>query len=178
MDDSGDAPPVSSKSKPKSKAAAKPKSSLIEQIIIPEPSKTTTVNAKAKNQAGTRTRVAVTKAKNADDEKIVKVGPYTAKEKGKWKMEVLSADEGEDREEGEEGGGKVDLPKESPVAIEVSSSSPEPPQAILPKRGPVSRVIPQQVLFNSSRCIHASLIVALIIHTRNMSKMAHPGPRN
>ena len=175
MDDSGDAPPVSSKSKPKSKAAAKPKSSLVEQTIIPETSKTTTVKTKAKNKAGARTRVAVAKVKDVDDEKIVKVGPYTTKEKGKWKMEALSADEGEDREEG---GGKVDLTKESPVAIEVSSSSPEPPQANLRKRGPVSRVIPQEVLFNSSRCIHASFIVALTIYTRNMSQMAHPGPRN
>jgi hypothetical protein len=174
MDGGDDAPPVSPKPKPKSKAAAKPKSLLTEQIIIPETSKTTAMKAKAKTQAGARTRVAVTKAKDTDGEKIVKVVLRSTKGKTK-KVKVLSADKGGDEEGEEEREGKVEFTKDSPVVIEVSSSPLEPPKAVLPKRGPVSRVTLEEVLFNSSRCIHASLIVALIIHTRNVS---NPKPRS
>ena len=173
MDGVDDAPPVSPISKPKSKAAAKPKPPPIEPAIISEKSKITTVKAKAKTRAGARTRAAIAKAKDADDEKTVKVGPHSTKEKPKRKPKVLLVDEEE-----EEGGGNVESTRESLAAIEVPSSPPEPPKAIFPKREPVSRVTLQEVLFNSSRGVHASLIVALIIHTRNVSQMTHPRPRN
>ena len=176
MDDGDDSPPVLPKPKRKSKAAAKPRSSSTKQANIPEKPKTTVVKAKAKTQAGARTRGAVTRAKDADDEKIVKVGPHDTKKKAKRRMKVLSADEGEDGEGEEDGGGKVELTKDSLAGIEVSSSTPEPPKAIPPKREPVSRVTLQEVLFNSSRCIHASLILALTNHTRNVSQMTHPRP--
>lgn len=176
MDDGDDAPPVLPKRKHKSKAAAKPKSPPTEQADIPEKPKSTAVKAKAKTQAGARTRGAVTRAKDANDEEIVKACPRDTKEKVKRKIKVLSADEGEDGGGEEDGGGKVELTKVSPAVIEVSSSTPEPPKAIPPKREPVSRVTLQEVLFNSSRCIHASLILALTNHTRNVSQMTHPRP--
>ena len=58
----------------------------------------------------------------------------------------------------------VESGKDSPVVIEVLSSPTKSSEAILPKRTLVSQVTSQQVFFfNSSRYIHASLIVALII---------------
>jgi hypothetical protein len=107
----------------------------------------------------------------------VKTGPpQKAKAKAKRKPEVVSADEGEGGG-GKKREGRTELAKESPAVIEVFSSPPEPPKAILPKRKPVSRVTPQEVLFNSFRCVHASLIVALIVHTRNVLQTTHPRPK-
>lgn len=177
-DDRASSPPALPKPKPKSKAVAKPKSTLAETSIAQEKLKATTMKAKAKNRTGARARGAATKAKDADDEKIVKVGPpRRAKGKAKRKLEVLSADEWED-EKGEEEREKFELTKDSQAVIEVSSSPLEPPKVIPPKRKPDSRVTSQEVVFNSSRCIHASLIVALIVHARNVLQVTYPMPRN
>ena len=150
-------PPASPKPKPKSKAAAKPKSILPERVAPTEKPKTAAMKTRAKAQTGTRTRAAVTKSKDHGDTKVVKKGPpQKAKAKAKRKSEIVSADE-----EGKNGGeerGKLELAKNSPAVIEVLSSPPEPPKAILPKRKPISRVISKEVfLFNSLRCVHASL---------------------
>ena len=180
-DDDGDyvsSPPALPKRKPKSKAVAKPKSTLAEKPAAPDKPKTAAVKAKAKTQARTRTRAAVTKAKDADDKKAVKTGPpQKAKAKAKRKLEDPMTDEGGD-EEGKEEGGMAELTKDSPAVIEVFSSPLEPPKVILPKRKPVSRVILQEVVFNSLCCIHASLIVALIAHTREVLQAAHPRSGN
>lgn len=176
-DDYTSSPPALLKPKPKQKAAAKPKPTPVKKPVAPEKLKTSTVKAKAKTQAGTRTRVAVTRANGADEE-IAKTGPpkkVKAKAKVKRKSEVLSMDEGEVKE-GEEQKGEIELAKDSPAVIEVFSSPLEPPKAILTKRKPVSRVTLQEVHFNSSRCIHASRIVALIVHTRSMSQTTNPRP--
>ena len=171
-------PPALPKRKPKSKAAAKPKSTLAEKPAAPEKPKTAAMKARAKTQAGTRTRAAVTKAKDADDKKAVKTGPpQKAKAKAKRKPEDPMADEGGD-EEGKEEGGVAESTKDSPAVIEVFSSPLEPPKVILPKRKPVSRVTSQEVVFNSLCCIHASLIVALIVHTREVLQAAHPRSGN
>ena len=163
MDDgTGDctsSPPAPPKPKPKSKAAAKPKSILTEKVVVPtEKPKAATMKTKAKTQTGTRTRAAATKSKDADDTEIVKKGPpqkAKAKAKAKRKPEVTSADEGEGKKGGE---GKLELAENSPAVIEVLSSPPEPPKAILPKRNPISRVTPKEVfIFNSLHCVHASL---------------------
>jgi len=165
--------PPKSKSKSKSKVAAKPRSTLTEKIVSPEKPKTTAMETKAKTQIGARTRAAAaTKAKGADEEKIAKAGPP---QEAKRKPEVVSAGEWEGGE-GEEERGRAELAKDSPAVIEVSSSSSpsEPPKAIPSKRKPVSRVTSQEVLFNSFRYIHASLIVALIVHSRNVSQTTYP----
>ncbi|KAF9783839.1 hypothetical protein BJ322DRAFT_882244 [Thelephora terrestris] len=126
------------KSKPKSKAAEKPKSTLAGKSVAEKP-KRTTVKAKAKTQAGTRTRAAATKAKGVDDEKVLKVDPprkEKPKPKTKKKAEAVSADEG-GREPLQ-----IVLSEGSPVAIEITSSPPEPSRL---KRQPVSRVTVQEV---------------------------------
>lgn len=151
MDDDDDYVPSSvPKLKPKSKAAQKPKSTLVEKPVPAEKPKITAVKAKAKTQTGTRTRVAATKAKGVDGENILKVDPpqkakakTKAKAKGKRKAEAVSADEGKENEGGREPM-KIELSEESPVAIEVSSSPPEPSKL---KCKPVSRVTLQEVYF-------------------------------
>jgi len=149
-------PPASPKPKPKPKAAAKPKSILTEKPLPKEKPRTAAMKTKAKTQTGTRTRAAATKAKEVDDTKVVKKG-LPQKAKAKRKPEVVSADEEEGNKGGEERG-ELKVAKNSPPVIEVLSSPPEPPKAILPKRKPISRVTPKEVfLFNSLRCVHASL---------------------
>ena len=153
-------PPASPKPKPKSKAAAKPKS------IPTEKTKTTTMKTKAKTQTGTRTRAAAARSKDADDTKVVKKGPtQKAKAKAKRKPGVISADEEEGK--GGEKRGKIELAKNSPAVIEVLSSPPVPPKAILPKRKPISRVTPKEVLLSIPFVAFTLLFVALIVHTRN-----------
>jgi len=173
MDDGDDdyvsSPPAPPKPKSKAKVAAKPKSTLTEKVVPPEKLKATAMKTEAKTQIGTRTRAAATKGKDADDEKSVKMGPpQKAKAKAKKKPEIVSPDKG-----GEEERGRVELAKDSPAVIEVFSSPSESPEAIPPKHKPVSRVTPQEVLLNYFRYIHASLIVALIVHSRNVSQTTH-----
>ena len=177
-DDYASSPPVPPKPKLRSKAAAKPKSMPAGKSVPPEKSKTAAMKTKAKTQTGARTRAAATKAKGAGDVKVVKTDPpQKAKAKAKKKPEALSADEGESKG-GKAERGKVELAKNSPAVIEVFSSPPEPPKAILSKRIPISRVTSKEVFFNSFRCIHASLIVALIVHSRNMLQSTLLGPKN
>jgi hypothetical protein len=175
-DDYTSSPPAPPKQKPKSKPAAKPKPTVTEKPNPPEKSKATAAKTKAKTQTGARTRAAAAKAKDPGDGKLVKMGP-PQKIKAKAKKKSASADEEVD-EGGEGDMGKAGLSKDSPVIIEVSSSPPEPPKAILPKRGPISRVISKEVSFNSFHFVHASLIVALIVHSRNVLQRTHPKPRN
>jgi hypothetical protein len=132
------------KPKPKPKAVSKRKPRLTEKPAPPENPKAKTVKAKAKAQTGTRAGVTVTKAKGADDKKIVRADPpQKVKAKAKRKPKVVSADEGEGKEEGG-GTTRVELTRDLPAFIEVSSSPPEPP---ISKRRPVSRVTSQEVLF-------------------------------
>ena len=165
-DDDYTSPPAPPKQKPKSKPAAKPKPTITKKPNPPEKSKATAAKTKAKTQTGARTRAAAAKAKDPGDGKLVKVGP-PQKTKAKAKKKPASADEEVDKG-GEGDRGRAGLSKGAPVIIEVSSSPPEPPKAILPKRGPISRVISEEVSFNSFHCVHASLIVALIVHSRNV----------
>lgn len=145
----------------KSKAAQKPKSRPAKKLDPPKNPKANAVKAKAKTQTGTRTRVNVTRAKGADAEKIVQADPprkTRANANSKRKPEVVPIDGGEGKEE-EGGAEKVELIKDSPVFIEIFPDTPEPPK---PNHKPVSQVILQEVLFNSSHSIHAFQIVTLI----------------
>ena len=176
-DDYAPSSPAPPKSKPKSKAAAKSKAMLGGKSVPPEKPKPAALKPKAKTQTGARTRAAATKAKGAGDGKKT-AAPQKTKAKAKKKPEVLSADEGEDKG-GREEKGEVELAKNPPAVIEVFSSPPEPPKAIPPKRKPSSRVTAKEVFFfNSIRWIHASLIVALIVHSRNVLQLTRRGPKN
>ena len=170
-------PPASPKPKVKSKAAAKPKYIPAEGVIPTEKSKTAAMKTKAKTQTGARTRAAATKSKDGGDVKAAKKGPpQKGKAKAKRKLEVASADE----EEGKEGGGergRLELAKISPAVIEVLSSPPEPPKAILPKRKPISRVTPKEV-FSIPFVSFTLLFVALIVHTRNALQTTNPRGKN
>jgi len=153
-DDHTPSPPAPPKPKPKSMAAAKPRSIPPEKALPTEKPNTAAMKTKAKTQTGTRARAAAVKPKDVDNVKVVKKGPpqkTKAKAKAKRKPEVVSTDEEESKK------GKLELAKDSPAVIEVPSSPPEPPKAILPKRKPISRVTSKEVFFNSLRWVHASL---------------------
>lgn len=136
--------PPAPKPKPKSKVAPKRKPGPAGKSAPLENLKATTVKSKAKTQTRTRARVTATKVKDADDKQTVKADPPR---KAKKKPEVVSTDEGED-EEREGGTTKVELTKDSPVLVEVSSSPPEPPNPI---HKSASRVKSQEVLCFSFR---------------------------